>query len=40
MSNGFVIIVVVKPPRLPAMHWISRCDTLDGSTVISLSEHQ
>lgn len=37
MSSGFVIIVVVKPPTLPAIHCISKCDTSAGSTLINSS---
>lgn len=38
MSSGFVIIVVVKPPKAPAMHCISRCDVSAGKTLINSSE--
>ena len=38
MSSGFVIIVVVKPPKDPAMHCISKCDTSGGSTLNNSSE--
>jgi hypothetical protein len=37
MSRGFVIIVVVKPPKEPAMHWISRCETFEGRSFMSSS---
>lgn len=37
MSNGFVMIVVVKPPKAPAAHWISKCDAFDGKMFIKLS---
>lgn len=37
MSRGFVMIVVVKPPKLPAMHWMRRWLTLGGRTLKSSS---
>lgn len=37
MSNGFVIMVVVKPPTAPLTHCIIRCDVFAGSTAIRLS---
>lgn len=38
MSSGFVIIVVVKPPKAPAMHCISKWDVFAGKTLISSSK--
>lgn len=37
ISKGFVIIVVVKPPRPPATLCINRCDAVGGRIAISLS---
>lgn len=37
MSIGFVIIVVVKPPKDPAIHCTSKCETFVGRTFSSSS---
>lgn len=40
MSKGFVIIVVVKPPSAPAVHWINKWDAFEGKMLIKLSEKE
>lgn len=32
VSIGFVIIVVVNPPNVPATHWINNCETGTGNS--------
>uniref|UniRef100_A0A8W7PQ87 Uncharacterized protein n=1 Tax=Anopheles coluzzii TaxID=1518534 RepID=A0A8W7PQ87_ANOCL len=36
ISSGFVMIVVVNPPKLPATHCTNRCDT-HGGTIFNSS---
>jgi hypothetical protein len=38
MSRGFVINVVVNPPRVPAVHCMNKCDTHVGSNACKWSE--